>query len=143
MSELTFTLKWDCEAERKIRALGGVALDNIAQEIVGEVRKRSPALTGNNRRSVEMDAPKKESRRVFTTSGYGGFLEIGTGIYGPKKKPIVPKRAKMLAWKGPGGVWRFARSVKGRRPTPYFRPAFEAVKGRMKEILSEVARGLH
>jgi len=72
--------------------------------------------------------------------GYARFVEEGTGIYGPKGRPIVPVRAKALrfpargaatrlsgnltsAQQRAGGGWAFAKSVKGRRATPYLRPA--------------------
>lgn len=35
---------------------------------------------------------------VGTKLPYGVYLEFGTGIYGPKKQVIRPKRAKVLAW---------------------------------------------
>ena len=63
--------------------------------------------------------------------GYARYVEEGTGLYGPRKRKITPKRAKVLAWKGggsrltgqgPGAGWRFARSVKGRKATPYLLP---------------------
>jgi hypothetical protein len=37
----------------------------------------------------------------------------------------VPKNAKALAWKGPGGMI-FAMSSKGMKPRPFFKPAVEA-----------------
>ena len=81
--------------------------------------------------------------------GYAGWVERGTGIYGPRHRPIVPRKAKVLAWRtgvagGPTltlagrsrirkGVelagWAFAKSVRGRPATPYLVPGFQqAVK---------------
>jgi len=46
------------------------------------------------------------------------FHEVGTGVYGPKKKRIVPRNKRFLAWKDyDSGKWHFARSVKGVKPT--------------------------
>lgn len=35
-------------------------------------------VTGNNARSITFDLPGPMQARVFTESGYGGFLELGT-----------------------------------------------------------------
>jgi hypothetical protein len=46
------------------------------------------------------------------------FHEVGTGIYGPKKRRIVPRNKQFLVWRDlDSGQWRFARSVKGVKPT--------------------------
>jgi len=46
------------------------------------------------------------------------YHEVGTGIYGPKKRKIFPKRAAFLAWKDyDTGQWRRAKSVRGVKPT--------------------------
>lgn len=49
---------------------------------------------------------------------YGGWLEEGTGIYGPMKKKIVPVDKKQLSWVDTGGNWHHAKSVKGIKPMP-------------------------
>jgi hypothetical protein len=43
---------------------------------------------------------------------YADKVEGGTGIFGPSKRPITPKRAKVLAFTV-GGKTVFAKSVKG------------------------------
>lgn len=61
-----------------------------------------------------------------STRPYAAFQEHGTGLYGPAKRYITPKRAKFLSWTdstaglagGPeGGIRRFAKRVKGSPPT--------------------------
>lgn len=47
---------------------------------------------------------------------YAGWLERGTGIYGERGTPIVPKTAKYLSWVGKDGKRYFAKSVKGIKP---------------------------
>lgn len=49
---------------------------------------------------------------------YGEWLERGTGIYGPTKRPIVPVKAKILSWVDTKGKRRFAKSIKGIKPMP-------------------------
>lgn len=46
------------------------------------------------------------------------YHEIGTGIYGPKKRRIYPRKAQFLSWVNPDtGKRVFARSVRGVKPT--------------------------
>ena len=65
----------------------------------------------------------RQSKSRITVSLLGLRLhnllhEVGTGIYGPKKRRIVPRNKRFLAWKDlDTGQWRFARSVKGVKPT--------------------------
>ncbi len=46
-------------------------------KIAAEVVRESPIITGNNKRSIQYTA-KDLQASVFSTSGYGGFLETGT-----------------------------------------------------------------
>ncbi|ALB46217.1 hypothetical protein [Clostridium beijerinckii] len=51
-------------------------------------------------------------------SEYGGWLEEGTGIYGPTKRKIVPVNKKILSWVDEDGKRHFAKSVQGIKPMP-------------------------
>lgn len=67
--------------------------------------------------------------RIGTNVKYALFVHNGTGIYGPKRRPITPKNGKVLAWKGKGpkGIV-FARSVKGMRPNPFLKDALKVLQ---------------
>lgn len=93
--------------------------------------------TGNLGRGIVPGALTDTSALVVATAGYSAYVEKGTGIYGPRHKKIVPRRAKVLAWRTgatrlsgrsrtSGGRelagWAFARSVRGRRATPFLEP---------------------
>ena len=73
--------------------------------------RRTRALGDTARWTVNADPVKLEME--LEALSYGKYVLFGTGIYGEHKTPIVPKTAKVLAWRGAGGVWHFARSVKG------------------------------
>jgi HK97 gp10 family phage protein len=50
-------------------------------DVKPEAIKESPYLTGTNRRSIDTDVtetPEGIQARIFSQSGYGGYLEIGT-----------------------------------------------------------------
>ena len=66
-----------------------IAWKQVHQECVGEVKRRSPHDTGNNERSINPEGavnvegdidvnPDNIKLDVFGTSGYSGFLEVGT-----------------------------------------------------------------
>ncbi len=75
---------------------------------------------------------------VGNTAKYAQYVHRGTGIYGPSRKPITPKKGKALRFEI-GGVVLFRRSVKGMRSRPFLRDAVrEVVPGKMGEIFMRV-----
>jgi HK97 gp10 family phage protein len=66
--------------------------------------------------------------QVGTNLFYAIYVHEGTGIYGPKGRPITPKTAKMLSWKNRKGARIFAKSVKGMKPNPFLKNALMAAK---------------
>ncbi len=52
-------------------------LKDTVVETAAEVVRGSPVLTGHNRRSIDYWV-KKLRARIFGTSGYSGYLEVGT-----------------------------------------------------------------
>ncbi|MEU4406171.1 hypothetical protein AB0F88_16745 [Streptosporangium sp. NPDC023963] len=63
--------------------------------------------------------------RAGSLAPYAYWLDVGTGIYGPTGKPIVPKRAKVLVFTPKGSnVTVFAASVKGIKGDRWLRRAF-------------------
>lgn len=55
----------------------------------------------------------KTGFEVFSPKMYAIYHQRGTGIYGPRKHPIVPTKARALRFLGPGGSPVFRRSVDG------------------------------
>ncbi len=132
---MSFTLIKNASAWRKLGNAGPVVLTKVAQVLAGEQQRRSPAKTGTNRRSVMFDLPTRATARTFTTSGYGGWLEIGTGLYGPRKQRIRPRVKKALYWRGAAHP---VKSVRGRRATPYMVPAAKNIRGRLETDLKHL-----
>lgn len=76
----------DKEVLRNLGKLSGdmkkampLGLKDLVMAIANSAIRGSPFLTGNNRRSIRYDA-KGLTGSIFSTSGYGGFLEIGTAV---------------------------------------------------------------
>ena len=53
------------------------SLKNVVMDITRDTKDFSPFLTGTNRRSIDYEV-RGLSGSVFSTSGYGGYLETGT-----------------------------------------------------------------
>ncbi len=131
-----FVVKWNKSELAKIRKAGPNALVNILDRAKRHAIKGSPHDTGTNRRSIDTDiSADKMKGQLFTTSGYGGLLEIGTGIHGPTGKPITPKAKKVLSWVGKDGKRIFAMRVKGMKKQPYLIPAVQKTRGELPQIL--------
>jgi len=67
--------------------------------------------------------------RVGTNAKYARFVHDGTGIYGPRKTPIRPKRARVLVFKPIGSSKKiFVKQVRGMRPNHFLADAIIAAK---------------
>lgn len=64
---------------------------------------------------------------VYVTASYGLFVHEGTGIYGPKRRPIEARPGRMFVFPGRDGKLVFTRRIKGMRPRPFLRQALQAV----------------
>lgn len=117
---------------------------------VEEAQKLVPRKTGFLQRNIKPGPITATHAQVIAETPYAAFVEIGTGLYGPKHQKIVPKKAKVLAWRVgatrltgrsriSGGKelagWAFAQSVKGRPKTPYLVPGAKKAIGHMREII--------
>jgi HK97 gp10 family phage protein len=93
------------------------ALVNSTNHIQEVARSKAPHRTGTLQRSIltQVDYPVGQ---VSVNVKYGGYVETGTGIYGPYETPITPVVKKALHWDN-----TFARVVKGMKARPFFKPA--------------------
>ncbi len=115
----------------KVRKAASQALKDTAIDIAHDVVRLSPKLTGDNARSIDYKIKELEAE-IFSTSGYGGYLEVGTRAHGPATKP-------MLVWEGPDGKLIFAHWVRGIPARPYFKPALDS--NFSQEKFAEKVRG--
>ncbi len=93
------------EVETKINKASKQGLKDVVVDIAGDTIKGSPWLTGNNARSIKYEvgpggevAKKELEGAIYSTSGYGGFLETGTVKRAAKPyfKPALDKNIKKL-----------------------------------------------
>lgn len=68
--------------------------------------------------------------RIGSGRRYARWVHDGTGIYGPRRRPIRPRRAKVLVFETKVGRRKvFAREVRGMTPNRYLRDALPAARG--------------
>ena len=86
--------------KEKVEKVGKDALKDLVVDIARDAIDGSPVLTGNNRRSIMYEvgpggevAKNAMEGAVYSTSGYGGYLETGTGRMParPYMKPALDK----------------------------------------------------
>ena len=82
----------------KILKAGADSLKEVIVLIAHDSKKDSPWLTGNNSRSIDYES-KALTGSVFSTSGYGGYLETGTVKRDPRPymKPALDQHIGKLA----------------------------------------------
>ncbi len=103
-SKWIFNLKTK-EVQTKVNKATKQGLKDVVVDITNEAIRLSPVLTGNNRRSIKYEvgplgeiAKDELSGAVYSTSGYGGYLETGTVNMPaqPYFKPALDKNIKKL-----------------------------------------------
>jgi len=115
-------------SEQEMQKLKGQIEDKMEDIIAGsamiiesKMKKNCPVDTGVTRASIKAKKIDKFTWEIGSESPIAEYIEMGTGIYGPKKRKITPKRRQALHWKGRGGKDIFAKSVKGMPPRPFMR----------------------
>lgn len=93
--------------------------------------------TGVTRAMIHGGAEKNQNgATVYLAHGskIGVYHEKGTGVYGPRGRPIRPVKAKVLAFKIDGKMV-FAKEVKGMKPRPIVKPTAEKNIPHMKKVV--------
>ena len=89
------------EVQNKVNRATEKSIRNVVIDIANDAIKGSPKVTGNNARSIKYEAKGFEGS-IYSTSGYGGFLETGTVKMAaqPYFKPALDRNAHKL----PAGI---------------------------------------
>lgn len=131
------------------------AAQTSAEVIRTEAKRLVPKRTSNLDRSMVPPTVSANATQAVAeigpTAKYGAYVEFGTGVFGPNKKPIIikPGAKGFLAWQTAQGIrigkrgksagkvfktkagtqYAYTRKpveIQGSRPQPYLIPAFEA-----------------
>lgn len=89
----------------RIRQVPEMAIRAGSLELLAMIKQALPKRTSTLARSVtvqyERPSPGVFQARLGTHMAYAPFVEFGTGLYGPRGRPIVPVRARALRWFAP------------------------------------------
>jgi len=124
----------------------GSDLRRRGQRVLNAARRNCPVDEGRLRASLTMvieRVPGGLVARIGSNLKYARYVHDGTGIYGPRARPITPRNGRWLRWpvKNNSGVGRrryaggataafmYARSVRGMRGRPFLRDALPAAQG--------------
>lgn len=132
------------EIERQVLAMPVVSegVRRVAVEVFSEAellaRERAFDL-GDYAEGMEIEQTAGPGLRVVATDEKAEWLEQGTGIYGPRRQPIRPKKGEFLVFRlGPESKHNskdrpliFAREVKGRPASWVMRDASKRVAERL------------
>lgn len=72
------------EAIKRVETATSKGIKEFGLSMSRKAKEKSPYLTGNNRRSVALEMVTALRVRVYTESGYGGWLELGTSRTAPR-----------------------------------------------------------
>lgn len=132
-----------------IRALltspqGGVARDLLRRGLRVESRAKlnlsgvggsgpKRVDTGRLRASINTSLGTRNGQpavTVGTNVAYARYVHDGTGIYGPRRRPIRPRRGKYLRFRPRGSRgYVYVREVRGMAPNPFLADALAAAGG--------------
>jgi hypothetical protein len=76
-------------------------------------------------------------RFVPGSQTYPLFVHEGTGLFGRLHRVITPRRARYMVFRGRTGLV-VARSVRGQRPQPYMREAYEDARAYVEAHLDDM-----
>lgn len=119
----------------------------VGRRVQNAARRRAPVDEGTLRNSIEYVVDHRGTRTHITVGSplpYARYIHEGTGIYGPKGRPIVPTTRQALKFQIKGGSgrrrgadarWVFAKSVKGVQPNPFLVDALVDVMGSLTRRL--------
>jgi hypothetical protein len=118
----------------------------LLSDVKAEVPKRTSTLARSWTAQVDSASQVVTEGRVGSPLAYARYVNEGTGIFGPKKSPIVPRTARALKLpfvESRGGATKtmFRMSIKGMKATHYFDTAFRQFVPRWLVIIeNQVAK---
>lgn len=87
---------------KAVQAVGFEAERRIIERTVEGAKQHSPKLTGHNASTITFDPPSEPGKpwKVYTQSGYGAYLELGTTKMEPR--PYIKRGFEDALREAPG-----------------------------------------
>lgn len=103
---------------------GTVGRDGLrrAKSVQRAARRKVHSRTGRLSRSIDVTQGYKGrdlEYRVGTNLHYARFVHDGTGIYGPRHRPIRARAGHLLVFRASNGKRVYAKQVRGQRPNKF------------------------
>lgn len=116
--------------DNKMNGMSTLLQYGIAPLLVNEAKEKAYWKDRSSHARQQINGGSEGENGEYTLyiahgTEYGEWLENGTGVYGPTKKPIVPVDKKILSWVDTDGQRHFAKSVKGIKPMPILHDTLE------------------
>ncbi len=119
------------------------AFRESAKIIKKEVKNHAKPISKDVAKSVSLKTSKRrkiiQNARVFVKNPLGILLEVGTGVFGPKNRMVVPKRRRVMRIPTSDG-FIFRPRQRGMRAKPFFKRAWDASQDRVDKIFNDAMR---
>lgn len=114
-------------------------LTMAALMVESEAKQKAPIDKGVLRSSITHKlegSTGARMARVGTNIEYAVYQEYGTGVFGPKGRPITPKRGRFLVFRGKDGNMVFARQVAGSPKREFMKKGTEYLSANMSKVIA-------
>jgi len=135
------------EAIRRKRAALLALLNNHAGQMEGAAKRGAPWTdrTSHARQALHGGTEDRDrSIVVYLSHGvsYGGFLEQGTGLHGPKHRKYIirPKNGRFLYWPGASHPVKEVNHP-GMKPRPIIKPTMQAELPKIRRNVKRLLGG--
>lgn len=130
-------LRPDLPEEAARHALG-LFCSSLAEEALDVMREVAPRDTGNLAASFRIRKRSPTDYVIESDTEYAEYVLTGTGLHGPRRRVIRPRRARALRFEADGEIV-FARYVRGQRPQNFAAETVERVEHRITPLMEEAA----
>ena len=117
-----------------VKKLNLAVYEAIDKSYVEDIVNSTPVDTGVTRNSWDFYPTGFFEYKLVNTNGpITLFLELGTGVYGPRKRYITPVRKKVLRWYDKKSkTYKYAKRVKGIKPYKFIKTSIDNPKNLSK-----------
>jgi hypothetical protein len=133
-------------AEKLVEKETIAAVNGSTSILTNTIKRNAPHRYGQLAASFHAEPAKRVGNSIVGSTGsnldHAAYQEFGTGIYGPKRRPITPKRAPYLVFKTRDGKWIRTKSVKGVRPLRYAKRSLDQARGDIQARFDQAGRNI-
>lgn len=136
------------KAQQALIAKTETELDEYGSILVLAIDKNTPKREGSTAQSIKYVIKGRGTKEMELQIIMGAsnrpkklieWLRFGTGIYGPRGTPIVPKKYKFLKF-DIGGETIFARSVRGMKGHDFIQAGWDETAAQRRSMIGRIGR---